>query len=550
MSSRSPQKQARDEISGGSLYTVFSPALAAALAVLSHVTATSGGYVWLDHAHIEEGLALAAPSAWPSLFLHGFAGTGYYRPLMALSLSVDAAISKTPALFHWVTLGWHSAAAFMTVIAARALGLSPRAALIAGALFAVHPVTSLVASAVAFRSEAMTLFFLLALLVAHLHQRPVLSALALAAGVLTKETAWVLGPLFVAALELDRLRKGGSDPNNARARRRLLGAEAAALLVSSGSRLLFAPALRASQPALSLDEHLGSRLAALGKSALALASPVRPSICDAFPVTPIISLYSMLGALALGGVVLIALRGRAVAWLFALSLLPSLQLVPIMRWWSPHYLYVPLAFGAMLLASVIEPRLRAFWLKASLVGVVAALALVSLGDGRRYATDALLWGPEVRRDPTCREGHFFLGDAAWRARDRETAARHYELAATPVPGVLAFADEASALSNLGAVRFEQGRWAEARAAWEPLLDRPIEPEKRRLLTHRLAFAALRAGDPQAASRLLEPEMTAEDPLPEALLLRARALHELGREEEARAIVDRLSSLQTRERLSP
>ena len=42
-------------------------------------------------------------------------------------------------------------------------------------------------------------------------------------------------------------------------------------------------------------------------------------------------------------------RHGRVAWFMALALLPSLQLVPIMRWWSPHYFYLPLAFVAMLL---------------------------------------------------------------------------------------------------------------------------------------------------------------------------------------------------------
>jgi protein O-mannosyl-transferase len=516
-------------------------ALVAALAVASHATALSGGYVWLDHAHIEEGLALAAPSAWPSLFLQGFAGTGYYRPLMALSLSVDAAISRTPAFFHGVTLGWHAAAAFMTVVAARALGLSARAALIAGALFAVHPVSSVVASAIAFRSEAMTLFFLLCLVLAHLRQRPILSALALAAGALTKETGWVLGPLFVAALELDRRRRGASEPVRAGLRGRLFGAEAAALVISTGLRASFAPAFRASQPPLSVDEHVGTRLAALGKSALAIAIPVRSSVCDAFPVTPVVSLPALFGAVVLGGAALVALRGRACASLFALSLVPSLQIVPVMRWWSPHYLYVPLAFGAMLLAGVIEPRLQGPRLKIGAAGVAVALALLSLREGRRYATDVTLWSPEVRRDPTCREGHYFLGEVAQQGRAWETAARHYEQAAAPVPGVLAYADEAAALQNLGGVRFEQGRWAEARAAWEALVERPIEPGRKRRVTHRLALAALRAGDPGAAARLLESEMNADDPAPEALLLRARALHELGREDEARATLRRLPS---------
>ncbi|HYQ31414.1 MAG TPA: hypothetical protein VER04_29480, partial [Polyangiaceae bacterium] len=58
----------------------------------AHASALWGDFIWLDHAHIEQGLALAPAGEWLSLFAHGFAGTGFYRPLMSASLSLDAAL--------------------------------------------------------------------------------------------------------------------------------------------------------------------------------------------------------------------------------------------------------------------------------------------------------------------------------------------------------------------------------------------------------------------------------------------------------------------------
>src|SRR5690606_29289585 len=147
-----------------------------------------GGLVWLDHAHIEGGLAIAAPHAWPALFTRAFAGTGYYRPLVALSLSVDA-LAGGPFVFHLTSIAWHALAAVLVVLAADALGLARRAAVFAGVLFAVHPATSLVASAIAFRSEAMVAAALLALVVAHERRRPAAAFAAVLAGALTKEIA-------------------------------------------------------------------------------------------------------------------------------------------------------------------------------------------------------------------------------------------------------------------------------------------------------------------------------------------------------------------------
>lgn len=201
--------------------------LIALLAGVAHATTLGGGWLWLDHAHLEEGLALAGSGGWWALFTHGFAGTGFYRPLMAVSLSVDAWLGGSVALFHAVNLAWHAAAAVSTAVAAEALGLSRRGALIAGALFAVHPAASLVAGVIAFRSESMLAVALLVLVAAHVRQRPVVAAAALLFGGLTKETALVVGPLLVVALEL-------LTPRERRLRIRMLGAEALAVGVVLG----------------------------------------------------------------------------------------------------------------------------------------------------------------------------------------------------------------------------------------------------------------------------------------------------------------------------
>lgn len=511
------------------------PIVAFAVAVASHATALAGGHVWLDHAHLEQGLALAPPRAWPALFGRGFAGTGFYRPLTALSLSIDASVWNTPSFLHAVTLAWHGAASVLVQMAARRLGLSRAAALAAAALFAVHPLTSLVASANAFRSEAMITVCLLGLLVAHLDRRPGWAAIAMLAGALTKETAWLLAPPLVLVLELSRR---SSEAAESRPRRSLLSAELVAFMVATGLHIAYAPDFRARPPSLALSEAVGTRAAALAKSALSVLVPVDRSICDAFPVTAWSSPRALLGTLVLAGAVMLALRYGRIGWLLCLSLLPSLQLVPVMRWWSPHYVYLPLAFGAILLASALEQH-RPAWLRHVPV-VASALAVLSLKDGLRYQTDARLWTAEVVREPGCREGQFYLGEAARIVGDLENAARHYELAAAPVPGMLAYADETAALANLAAVRFAERRYDEARAAWSAALAGSTDERERRGIVHNLAALALARGDARAALQVLEPETHRADALPESVLIEAQALHALGRESEAGALLERLA----------
>ncbi len=499
-------------------------ALIAAVAVAAHATTLLGGFAWLDHAHLLGKAALAAGD-WGRLFTQGFGGTGFYRPLMGVSLSVDDTLGGAAWLYHATSLGWHASAAVMVAVAAQALGLSPPRAAVAGILFAVHPATSLVAGAIAFRSEAIITVSLLALVVFHRRGRPVAAALALLAGALTKETALVLGPLFVVALELEGKLAGRS------VRRPLVAAEGVALAVALGLRAAFAPAWRASFPPLAVGEALGTRLAALFKTALLAVAPLDRSLCDAFPVTSLVGPRALGGALVLLGVVALALawKRRGPAMLLALALLPGLQLAPVMRWWSPHYLYVPLAFAVMLIAETPVPR-------RLLMGLALVLAIITLRDDLRFRSDETLWASE---GPACREGQFYLGEAARQRGRLQEAASHYERAVATTAGVLSYVDRAAALQNLGVTRLAQGDLADAAVAFRAALGVVSDEPRRREITHNLATAELRAGDPTEAARLLEPETARPDALPESLFVRAQALRLLGRPGEADALMRRL-----------
>jgi hypothetical protein len=466
-------------------------AIVAAAAFAAHVTALAGGFVWLDHAHIEDGLALAGQGqrkgidAWLALFTTGFAGTGFYRPLMSVSLSIDAALGGAPLLYHATTLAFHVAAAVLTSVAAGALGLSRRAALLAGLLFAVHPATSLVTSATAFRSESMIAVALLALVVLHLRARPISAALALLAGALTKETALVLAPLLIVALEL-----GGAAPvptGDRRDRRwALLGAEAIALAIAVVLRLAFAPGWRAAFSEMSAGDALATRLAALWRSATLILFPVDRTICDAFAIRSLASLPALAGLVVAVALAVLAWRRRGPALLLAVALLPSLNLVPVMRWWSPHYLYVPLAFAAMVLADAVAGRVARLWPVAAIV--LLLVAAVSVRDDLRFRTDATLWAPEVAANPTCREGHFYLAEVAREGARLEEAGTHYEQAAAPTTGVLSYVDRGAALQNLGVTRLQQHRAPEAVAAFRAALAVTADPNKRRRLEHNLSMA--------------------------------------------------------------
>ena len=208
-------------------------------------------------------------------------------------------------------------------------------------------------------------------------------------------------------------------------------------------------------------------------------------------------------------------------------MLPSLQLVPVSRWWSPHYLYIPLAFVAILVAPLFERFGRRGSIAAG--GVLVGLGALTLLESRRYESDATLWTPEVARQPACREGQLFLGDVARLERRWDAAAKRYEAALAPWPGILAYVDRRSALQNLGTVRIEQRRFGDARDAFERALEGTTDERARRELTHNLAAAALADGDAAEAAALLEAEVARPDALPESIALRRMALERLRRD---------------------
>ena len=160
----------------------------------------------------------------------------------------------------------------------------------------------------------------------------------------------------------------------------------------------------------------------------------------------------------------------------------------------------------MLAARAVEQRLERPFRFASIL--FAFLSGLSLKEGLRYVNDARLWTPEVAHEPACREGHFYLGEVARNTGNLEVAAAHYERAATPIAGYLSYADELAALSNLGAVRFAQKRFADAEHAWRSALSRSSDGAEKRRIVHNLGVLAL-------------------------------ALHKLGREHEALAVLERL-----------
>jgi len=178
-------------------------------ALIAYLGALGNAFAW-DDTHIIVGNALVhAPSGMWRAFANPYWppdwGGYLYRPLVIASYALDWAIDGA-RWFHAVNLLWHAAASVLVArLAWRWSG--PSAALVAGVLFAVHPVHVEAVANVVGRAELMAACFsMLAVWVALERDQPVWSTALCLIGLLCKENAAVVPALIVTGWALGMAR--------------------------------------------------------------------------------------------------------------------------------------------------------------------------------------------------------------------------------------------------------------------------------------------------------------------------------------------------------
>ena len=129
-------------------------------------------------------------------------GGQMYRPLPLASFALTwSIVGDHPVLFHAVNLLWHAGVAVaVTAIGLRTAPHAPRTALVAGLIFAVHPVhVEAIANVIGLGELIAAAGVCLAIYAAVVSQNVVLSGLGLLLGLLSKENAVVAPGLIVWA---------------------------------------------------------------------------------------------------------------------------------------------------------------------------------------------------------------------------------------------------------------------------------------------------------------------------------------------------------------
>jgi len=314
------------------------------------------------------------------------------RPLTYLTFWINSKIGgHDPAGYHAVNLLVHLISVVLLWVALRRL-VSPRAAWIAAALFAVHPMDAEAVNYVFARSTLLATVFCLAALVSWTRERYWLAVLWFAAALLAKEEC-VAFPAFLLLLDVARPRPPKWKPL----------AAMFALSVAAGVRVLVAAATIAGSGA-GVHSEIPWRSYALAQGAVILRylrMLVAPWGFSVDPAIPVPSLW--LGAIAWAAVLALAAAAmfrfrarREGFWFIAglVLLLPSSSVLTATDLAADRRMYLPMiAFAAC--AGLLLERVQPQFAMAALV----LLAAVSMARTATWRTEESLWADAVRKAP-------------------------------------------------------------------------------------------------------------------------------------------------------
>jgi tetratricopeptide (TPR) repeat protein len=465
-----------------------------------------------------------------------------YRPVTTASFAANFAIhGAAPLGYHLVNTALHAAVCVvLAVVLARVTG-DALLALLAGFLFASHPVHVEAVASVVGRAELLAAFLgLLAwwIVLARPGLRArVAAALVLFAGVLAKENAAAIVAVAVAADLIYRRRP------DVQAYGMLAAAVVAAVVIRTAVLGGVAP------PPLLLDNPLvaasaGSRLwtvlAVVAAYARLLVWPIHLSADYSFPQVPLAT--SPADPRVLAGIAVVAIAGGLAAWgwvrqrhvCFAIAFaaltfaVVSNLFVPIGTIMAERLLYLPSAGFCLLLAlciATIGPRLGR--------EPIATVALAALVVGL-YAVRTIQRNAVWRDAPT-----FFramVADAPRSARSHRELGlslsdqnRHGDAIAELETSLRLAPDEPMTLYDLGNVLVRAGKPSEAIAAYERAIER--KPGSASAYIN-LGNVHSQRGDEAAAEAVYRRGLAADPRAPDLHLNLANALLRQGRGAEA------------------
>ncbi|MFH1277924.1 MAG: tetratricopeptide repeat protein [Candidatus Eisenbacteria bacterium] len=478
--------------------TLLGAVLVTALALLPYAGTLGNDFVWADQTVIVDGEAiLKSPGDLARVFvkpLWSFTGApapgggGYYRPVTAISYTIDHALwGLNPAGYHATNILLHGAVTLFLFLFFAGLFPKSRVPLLAGILFAVHPIHT---EAVAWISGRTGLLAALGVVLSlFLYRRPgnrplflAGSLAAFALGLGAKESAAVL-PLLVL-LTAWWSRKPG---------RRLFAWNREGLyfallvlylVVRRGALGAFGTGNPETIEPLVL---VPTMLRALGGYLRLLFIPWPLHTNDGIRLsTFVLEPKVLLSLLFLGAFVYAVLRyGRdrretrfGLLWM-GVALLPFLNVLPLLHFRAERLIYLPSAGFVLVAAALLDRWGDRILGKGKRLGLTpgelatATLALLlAFGTAARCRTwknDYTLFMDTLAKNTYAPEACYMLGAEAYRNGAYPEAARLFRASLSLEPGWAAYLPVPWALANLGFAEYKGGDPESAEEAFREAL---------------------------------------------------------------------------------
>ncbi len=427
----------------------------AALLALTFVTYWSslwGEFVYDDLHTVRDNLGIRGFSAF-----WGYISQQFHRPLLMLSFAANYELGGLdPFGYHLVNVALHALNVLLVLGFARAAlarvvpddsrHSSERAAWLAAALFALHPVQTEAVSYVASRSSVLSTSFMLAAVLTYLREletrgatRTIWRGLGLAwfvAAMATKEIA-LATPFLLVLVDRTLARR----PGRTRAWRDSLRGVAphlGLLAAAAAVRIMIQHAVRTPDITWSVLDHWRTELGVWLRYPQLALLPVNLNVDPSIPLARAWTwrervgagalVLSMLGAwLANRRVPLVTL---AVGW-FLMALAPT-SLIPLQDFIAERRLYLAMA-GPAILAGWALARIatHARWSRpasAATLALVTCLAIGTVSRNRVWASPLALWSDTVRKSPDKARPHGNLATALAQRGQIDAALAHYERA--------------------------------------------------------------------------------------------------------------------------
>ena len=400
----------------------------------------------------------------PTLFSES-AENAMYRPLLLTTYAVNYTLAGYQVwAYHLVQVLLHIASALLVFAIGRRLLGEERAALVAGVIFALHPIATELVNYISSRSELLAGVFVLLGLWGFLRYRAgsggLFVILAAYSGALLSKSVAIAFPAVLLCHDLifrrQRLRGEG----------RFYGflAGISAVYIAMSGRLLTTAALDA--PVRPYSEQLWSQLKALVLYLKLLSVPygmsvdhqflISDSLFDPFAATALMLAVSIL---LLAATIHIGPRGLPLfllAWA-ALSLAPA-SIVPLNVLVNEHRLYLPSASFALGLAAILK---RQFCRAASQsvlvlsIGFVLVLSMLTAQRNSVWQDVYHLWGDAASKAPLMARPHIYLAEAYADDGLADRSIAEYEIVLARDPGFI------EGYLRLGQLYDEGGMAAEA-----------------------------------------------------------------------------------------